>query len=199
MKKLIKKILKEYYEKQMGETTKSGHYSTRLKERLNQLGMIFTLQRAYGKYREDIGKYKIPETEKAEINKKLKKLREINVDESLIIGVVLHKINVDTKDVEFKTLDHHMRFLNDDKANRKVHYFIRDSGPEPSNGNILMAIVKENNLITLMWVKDFDSYETIKDRKGLDNIIFIDDFMDNKANLNVNKNYPVKLKPDTNF
>lgn len=173
MEKLIKKILKEYVETSLDELMPTYHYKQNIDIRFKGAAeyVVRKFSTVNGKLRiKDVGTYVLSDAEKADAEANIVEVMNVDVPEELNMGILVYKVEVDLKRINFYSIDDKLETYKD---------YIRDENPanlylmDPetqSVGDILFFVVKGNKVVTTFWERSFN-LDSVKEKRGLDVVI----------------------------
>lgn len=184
MEKLIKKILKEYVETSLDELMPTFHYEKNINVRFKGATeyVVKKFSRSDGRLKiKDVGTYVLSDAEKADAESNIVEVMSVDVPEELNMGIIVYKVDIDLKRINFYTKDDrydtYKDYINDDNP---ANLYLMD--PETQSvGDILFFIVKGNKVITTFWERSFN-LDLVKEKRGLDVVIRADQIYEYSIN-----------------
>jgi hypothetical protein len=146
--KVIRELLKE--------ALKDFHYEERLFERfLNKKILIvgYEIEGTKGQYKE-IGTYVLPDIVKNGIIENATLIENYNFPKNKSYGVQLANIVIDRNRVEYFDLQSKL-----DSQNKSLIFIDKDT---ESNGNLIFAIIRQNEIRTIYFAKSYVPQDTAK-------------------------------------
>ena len=155
----IRNIIREVLE----EASLHPHYTERLYDRFlnsDKLYVGYEIPGSVGEY-EKLGSYKLTEDEKNRIREKANYIENFNFPMQDDLGISLGHISIDSKRVGF--------FTDSDREESRGKTLVFIDEVTDSNGNVIYAIVRGNEIKTVYWAKSYIPQTAKKMR--VDNVV----------------------------
>lgn len=151
-KEIIINIVREV----LREAFASDHYQERLYDRFlngSKLTVGYEIDGSIGEY-EEVGVYQLPASIKQQILDNATLIEKYNFPKSKSFGIQLANIMIDKNQVQY--------FSDRAKIESKNKSLIFLDRKTESNGNLIYAIVRENELYTIYFAKNYVSQDASK-------------------------------------
>lgn len=151
-----KEQLLERFTGYIKEAIQSIHYSERLYDRfLNRSELVvgYEIPGTRGEY-EEVGTYILPDNIKQEIRSKAKIIEDYNFPKGKDYGILLSNVMIDKNKVNY-----YNETLKDESKNKSLLFIDRQT---KSNGTVVYAIVRSNEIFTIYFAKNYVPQTTEK-------------------------------------
>lgn len=144
MESRLRKLIRGLIAEALDEARRSIHVDVRFDERIKPELIVVGVQTGYKTFL-DVGEYSIPEEVKDDILLKTRKCEKWQFKEELELFVRLATINIQPEDVDFYPEYEASDFIG------KEFVLMGGTEKDPSDGNEVWLMIKDNTLVTLMF------------------------------------------------